>query len=263
MKEQTIRLSFFLGTLAVMFLWQSISPRRKLSAPRLRRWSANLGIVVISSVLISLLRLAPVSIAIFAATEDIGIFHMLNVPFGISIVLGIMLLDLIIYAQHVFFHKVPFFWRFHKMHHTDLDIDVTTGLRFHPIEILLSVIIKIAAVLIFGINPIAVFIFEVMLNAAAMFNHANAKIQKTIDKYLRLLIVTPDMHRVHHSVHREETDSNFGFNVPWWDRLFGTYIAQPKDRHQKMKIGLDTFRDNRYLRLRWLLAIPFVKDRSD
>lgn len=255
-----MRLSFFIGVLAFMFLWQSMFPRRKLQAPKLRRWSANIGVVIISSVFIALLKVAPVGVGIFAATNNIGLFNILNIPFGVSIIFGIILLDLIIYFQHVMFHKIRILWRIHMMHHTDLDIDVTTGFRFHPIEIVLSVFIKIAAVLLFGINPISVFLFEIILNATAMFNHANAKIPLSIDKYLRLLIVTPDMHRVHHSVYRKETDSNFGFNISLWDRIFNTYIAQPKDGHKNMKIGLNSFRDNKYLKLRWLLAIPFVKN---
>jgi sterol desaturase/sphingolipid hydroxylase (fatty acid hydroxylase superfamily) len=184
------------------------------------------------------------------------------VPAWLAGVLGFLLLDLVIYIQHVLFHRVPVLWRLHRMHHADLDIDVTTGLRFHPIEIVISIFIKIAVVIAFGIPAIAVLAFEVALNATSMFNHSNVEMPQWLDRTVRLFVVTPDMHRVHHSIHRRETDSNFGFNLPWWDWAFGTYRAQPEAGHLAMTIGLPMFRDPVELRLDRLLTQPFREDRT-
>jgi sterol desaturase/sphingolipid hydroxylase (fatty acid hydroxylase superfamily) len=203
---------------------------------------------------------AAVGAALFAAGRGWGLFHLGGLPLALAAVLGFLILDLVIYGQHVVFHKVPVPWRLHRMHHADLDIDVTTGVRFHPFEILISLSIKIATVIAFGIPAVAVLVFEVVLNATAMFNHANVSMPAALDRVLRLLVVTPDMHRVHHSILRSETDSNFGFNLPWWDRLFGTYRAAPQAGHQGMTIGLPIFRNPHELRVDRLLTQPFRDD---
>jgi sterol desaturase/sphingolipid hydroxylase (fatty acid hydroxylase superfamily) len=199
----------------------------------------------------------PVGMAGLAMAEGWGIFNMLDVPRWLTIAMVILILDLVIYLQHRCFHRVPLFWRFHRMHHTDLDLDVSTGNRFHPIEILVSLIIKLAAVALLGAPAVAVVIFEVALNASSLFNHANLRIPVGVDSWLRLLVVTPDMHRVHHSIIPRETDSNFGFNLPWWDRLLNTYCDQPHDGHIGMIIGLKEFRDEQKLGLASLLMLPF------
>jgi sterol desaturase/sphingolipid hydroxylase (fatty acid hydroxylase superfamily) len=257
--ESAIRLGCFLGILLAMMGWEWRLPRRAPSLPRARRWPANLGIVAVDS---AVLRLAFPVLAVGAAqlaeTRGWGLFHWLNAPFWPAFVASMLLLDLTIYAQHVAFHKIPLLWRLHRMHHTDLDFDVTTALRFHPLEIVLSMLIKWAVVVLLGAPPVAVLVFEVVLNATAMFNHGNVRLPPRLDRALRWLVVTPDMHRVHHSIRREETDSNFGFNLPWWDRLFGTYRDQPRDGHSGMTIGLEYFRDWRATRLEGLLLQPFL-----
>jgi sterol desaturase/sphingolipid hydroxylase (fatty acid hydroxylase superfamily) len=200
---------------------------------------------------------AAAGVALVAAAHGFGLFHLLGSPFWVAALAGFLALDLVIYGQHVVFHHVPWLWRLHRMHHTDLDIDVSTGGRFHPIEILLSMLIKMATVALLGVPAGAVVAFEVVLNASSMFNHSNVAMPAWLDRVVRLLVVTPDMHRVHHSVLRQETDSNFGFNLPWWDRLFGTYRAEPRAGHDGMTIGLPVFRDPGELRLDRLLTQPF------
>jgi sterol desaturase/sphingolipid hydroxylase (fatty acid hydroxylase superfamily) len=234
-----------------------------LSVGRARRWPNNLGILVLDAVLVRLLiPVAAVGIAVIAAQNGWGLLNIMPWPAWLELLIGFLALDLAIYGQHVAFHKVPLLWRLHRMHHADLDIDVSTGLRFHPIEIVLSMLIKIAVVAIVGVPPLAVIAFEVVLNATSMFNHSNAAMPLWLDRVVRLIVVTPDMHRVHHSVLRQETDSNFGFNLPWWDRLFGTYRAQPQAGHDRMTIGLPVFRDRRELRLDRLITQPFRDDAS-
>jgi sterol desaturase/sphingolipid hydroxylase (fatty acid hydroxylase superfamily) len=256
--ELVIRLAAFAGVFAVMALWELAAPRRPWSVGRAARWPNNLGILAVDAVAVRLLiPTAAVGVALLAGEHGFGLFHLLAWPAWLAGLLGFVLLDLVIYGQHVVFHHVPWLWRLHRMHHTDLDIDVTTGVRFHPVEILLSMLIKIAAVALFGIPVAAVVAFEVVLNATSMFNHSNAVLPSWLDRVVRLMVVTPDMHRVHHSVVRAETDSNFGFNLPWWDRLFGTYRAEPAAGHDGMTIGLPVFRDIEELRLDRLLTQPF------
>ena len=206
---------------------------------------------------------AAVGAALLAAGRGWGLFHLLGLRLSVAALLGFLALDLVIYAQHVLFHKVPVLWRLHRMHHADLDIDVTTGGRFHPFEILISMAVKIAVVIALGIPVVAVLLFEVVLNATSTFNHANVSMPPALDRVLRWLVVTPDMHRVHHSILRHETDSNFGFNLPWWDRLFGTYRAAPEAGHDGMTVGIPIFRDPSELRIDRLLTQPFRDDRSD
>ena len=256
--ELAIRLAAFAGVFAAMSAWEVLAPRRPWAVGRSPRWPSNLGMVVVDAVAVRLLiPTAAVGVALIASARGFGLFHLLGWPGWLAGLFGFVVLDLVIYGQHVVFHKVPWLWRLHRMHHADLDIDVTTGLRFHPIEILLSMLIKIAIVALFGIPAPAVVAFEVVLNATSMFNHSNAAMPAWLDRVVRLLVVTPDMHRVHHSAVRAETDSNFGFNVPWWDWLFGTYRAAPAAGHDGVTIGLPIFRDRRELRLDRLLTQPF------
>jgi sterol desaturase/sphingolipid hydroxylase (fatty acid hydroxylase superfamily) len=261
--EPALRLGFFLGILITMALWEVLAPRRPQTIGRPRRWPNNLGVVVIDTLLVRLLfPLAGVGMAFLAAHNEWGLFNLLPVPAWLAIPAAVLLLDLIIYGQHVTFHAVPLLWRLHRMHHADLEFDVTTGLRFHPGEILLSMLSKLAAVASLGAPPLAVLIFEILLNATALFNHGNVRLPNGLDRILRLVVVTPDMHRVHHSIDRRETDSNFGFNVPWWDRVFGTYRARPTLGHDRMTVGIPAFRDPRELRLDRMLLQPFRQERA-
>jgi len=256
--DTAIRLSSFLGVFLVVAIAEHLWPRRVLSASKSQRWFCNVAIVVIDSVTARLaLPLMPLGVAEIAKAKGWGLLNMLAVPRWIEIVTVILLLDLIIYLQHRSFHRIPLFWRFHRMHHTDLDLDVSSGNRFHPIEILISLSIKMCAVALLGAPAIAVVIFEVVLNAGSLFNHGNLRIPTGVDSLLRLIIVTPDMHRVHHSIVPGETDSNFGFNLPWWDRMLNTYCSQPRAGHIDMTIGLKEFRDERKLGLGNLLILPF------
>jgi sterol desaturase/sphingolipid hydroxylase (fatty acid hydroxylase superfamily) len=262
--ELVIRIAAAAAVFTVMAGWELVAPRRPWSVGRRPRWPHNLGILVVDALAVRILiPTAAVGAALFAAGNGWGLFHVAGLRLSIASVLGFLALDLVIYAQHVVFHKVPVLWRLHRMHHADLDIDVTTGLRFHPIEILISMLLKIAVVIALGIPPVAVLAFEVVLNATSMFNHANASMPAWLDRVVRLIVVTPDMHRVHHSIERHETDSNFGFNLPWWDRLFRTYRAAPRAGHDGMTIGLPIFRDRAELRLDRLLTQPFRSDHAD
>jgi sterol desaturase/sphingolipid hydroxylase (fatty acid hydroxylase superfamily) len=262
--EILIRISAFALIFAAMALWEIVAPRRMLAAGRKPRWPSNLGILIVDALAVRILiPTAAVGAALFAAGRGWGLLHLAGSRLSVAALVGFLVLDLVIYGQHVVFHKVPVLWRLHRMHHADLDIDVTTGGRFHPFEILISMLIKIATVIAFGIPVVAVLLFEVVLNATSMFNHANVSMPAGLDRVLRWLLVTPDMHRVHHSILRAETDSNFGFNLPWWDRLFGTYRVAPQAGHDGMTIGLPMFRDPRELRIDRLLTQPFRDDPAD
>ena len=256
--ESVIRLSAFAGIFVAMALWELLAPKRHQAIGRLKRWPGNLGIVVLDSILVRLIfPTAAVGVALFAETHGWGLFHALQTPAWLALVASLLLLDLAIYLQHVLFHAVPGLWRLHRMHHTDLEFDVTTGARFHPLEILLSLVIKLGVIVALGAPALAVLIFEVVLNATSMFNHGNVRMPLRLDGLLRWLVVTPDMHRVHHSWYPHETNSNFGFNLPWWDRLFGTYRAHPQDGQIGMTIGINQFRNPRELRLDRMLWQPF------
>jgi len=259
--EWAVRLGAFSVVFAAMALWELRLPKRTLTFGRRPRWPANLGIVALDSVLVRILfPTAAVGVALFCEARGWGLLPWLGIPHALAALLAVIVLDLAIYLQHALFHHVPMLWRLHRMHHADLDIDVTTGVRFHPIEIVLSMLIKFAVVAAAGAPALAVLIFEVLLNATSMFNHSNVRMPPTVDAVVRRLVVTPDMHRVHHSIIRAETDSNFGFNFPWWDRLFGTYRAQPREGHDAMTIGIDAFRDPTELRLDRMLLQPFRGD---
>jgi sterol desaturase/sphingolipid hydroxylase (fatty acid hydroxylase superfamily) len=259
--EPLIRLSAFAGIFAAMALWELLAPRRHQTIGRRKRWPSNLSIVVLDTFLVRLMfPVAAVGAALLAETRDWGLFQVLETPLWLVVVASALALDLAICFQHVLLHAVPALWRLHRMHHADLEFDVTTGARFHPLEIVLSMVIKLGVVVALGAPAIAVLIFEVLLNATSMFNHGNVRIPERIDRVLRWLLVTPDMHRIHHSIVPRETNSNFGFNVPWWDRLFGTYRAQPAAGHEGMTIGIEQFRDPRELRLDRMLVQPFRDD---
>ncbi|MBT4932728.1 MAG: sterol desaturase family protein [Rhodospirillaceae bacterium] len=256
--EPVIRLGFFFGVFAVVALWETATPRRPRSLGRWQRWPSNLGIVVLNTVLMRVMfPVAAVAMAVNVSASGWGIFNMIELPLWVEVIGAVALLDAAIYLQHVMFHAVPALWRLHRMHHADMDYDVTTGARFHPIEIVLSMVIKLAVVTVLGASPVAVIIFEVLLNATAMFNHGNIRLNLALDGILRLFVVTPDMHRVHHSVIPSEANSNFGFNMPWWDRLFGTYKAQPAAGHDDMTIGINVFREPEDQRLDKMLMQPF------
>lgn len=255
--EPKLRLAVFLGVLAAMALWEIAAPRRRREIPRVIRWTNNLALVVVDTAILRLtFPILAVGLAVMAQERGWGVFNNVDVPVWVAIIVSMLLLDLAIYLQHVMFHAVPGLWRIHRMHHADLDFDVTTGLRFHPIEILLSMGIKLALVAVIGPPAVAVLLFEIILNATALFNHANVNLPRPIDRMLRLIVVTPDMHRVHHSVNPVETNSNFGFNLPWWDHLLGTYRAQPAKGHHDMDIGIEQFRTRRDLWIDKLLVQP-------
>jgi sterol desaturase/sphingolipid hydroxylase (fatty acid hydroxylase superfamily) len=257
--EAAIRLSAYFGVFLVMALWELAAPRRGLTVSKSKRWLSNIGIVVLNSVLLRLIfSSAALATAIAASERGWGLLNLWGVPFWPAVIISVVALDFVIYLQHVMFHAVPALWRLHMVHHADLDYDVTTGARFHPIEIILSMLIKIVTIAVLGPPVVAVVIFEVLLNATAMFNHSNVKVPLGLDRVLRLFVVTPDMHRVHHSVIPVEANANFGFNLPWWDRLMGTYVDQPRRGHEDMTIGLRQFRDESRSSLPWMLLMPFV-----
>ncbi len=262
-EEHSIRLAFFCGVLAVVATWEIMAPRRRLIDRKGRRWFANLSLVAIGAVAVqALLPVLPVGMAILAEQRGWGILNTTHLPGWIKLALAVVALDGVVYLQHVLFHFLPMLWRLHRLHHTDLDLDVTTGNRFHPIEILISIGIKLAAVALIGAPAGAVVVFEVILNATSQFNHGNIAMPVALDKWLRLVVVTPDMHRVHHSIIVRETNSNFGFNLPWWDRLCGTYRPQPTEGHEGMIIGLKEYRDPTKLNLFRLLIQPFTDKPS-
>lgn len=258
--ELPIRLGFFFGIFAVMAVWEVLSPRRALTVSKGIRWINNLGLVFLNSFVLRLLfPAAAVGVAVIAQQRGWGLLNLYEVPFVLSVVIAVVIMDFVIYLQHVMVHAVPILWRLHRVHHADLDYDVTTGARFHTLEIILSMLIKFATIMVLGPPVVAVVIFEVLLNATAMFNHGNVHIPEGLDRVLRWFVVTPDMHRVHHSVEDDEANSNFGFNLPWWDRLFGTYRDQPRGGHEGMAIGIHKYRDPKQVdQLPGMLALPFI-----
>jgi sterol desaturase/sphingolipid hydroxylase (fatty acid hydroxylase superfamily) len=256
--EPTVRLGVFLGIFAIIAVWELATPRRTLRVRKALRWTHNLALTMLNVVLVrAALPVAAIGVAALAAERGMGLLNLFHVPHLLAIPLSVLALDLVIYLQHRMFHAIPLFWRLHRVHHADLDFDVTTGARFHPIEIGLSMLIRFAVILALGPPAVAVLIFEILLNASSMFNHGNVRIPATIERVLRWVVVTPDMHRVHHSIEPRETNSNFGFSLPWWDRLFGTYRAEPQAGHEAMTIGIAQFRSPRELRLDWMLLQPF------
>jgi sterol desaturase/sphingolipid hydroxylase (fatty acid hydroxylase superfamily) len=259
--EAAVRLTVFLAVFAAMAAWEIAAPRRMPAAARTSRWFANVSITVIGILMVRLIFLVvPVSVSILARAKGWGLLNMFEMPTWLNIIAGVVLLDLVMYLQHVMFHIMPPLWKLHLVHHTDMDTDVTTGLRFHPFESIISTAIRLAAVSLIGPHPLAVVIFEIILNSAVMFNHGNVRMPEGVDRVLRYAVVTPDMHRVHHSVNIRETISNFGFILPWWDRVFSTYRGQPAAGHDEMEIGLARYRDPNYLSLYRLLVLPLSAD---
>ena len=257
--EAAIRLGFFLGIFAVMAVWEVLAPRRALTVSKAVRWANNIGLVAFNTFLLRLLfPAAAVGMAAFAADQGWGLLNHFQTPAWLAIPIAVITMDFVIWLQHIMVHAVPALWRLHRVHHADLDYDLTTGARFHPIEIILSMLIKFATIAVLGPPVIAVILFEVILNGMAMFNHANVRLPARFDQVLRWLVVTPDMHRVHHSVEDDEANSNFGFNLSCWDRLLGTYRDQPRGGHQGMTIGIHGYRKPREVSwLPGLLALPF------
>src|SRR5215475_3434699 len=256
--EPMIRLAAFTAILGAMALWEAIAPRRLRSHARIRRWPSNLAVVALNTGLLRILLPGEaIGLALLAEQHHWGVLYPLAISPWAALLISVVALDLAIYLQHVTFHAVPVLWRVHRMHHTDLDFDVTTGSRFHPIEIILSMLIKLGVVAALGASALSVLIFEVLLNATSMFNHGNVRISGKVDRYLRWFVVTPDMHRVHHSILVPETNSNFGFNLPWWDRLLRTYRDQPAAGHEAMTIGIEQFREPAEQRLDRMLTQPF------
>jgi sterol desaturase/sphingolipid hydroxylase (fatty acid hydroxylase superfamily) len=255
--EPAIRLSVFLGVLASLAALEALFPKRKRAVSRRVRWSNNLAVTVLDAVIVRILfPTAAVGVAMLGEARGWGLLPWLEMPSWAAVVATVLVLDLAIYLQHVLFHAVPVLWRLHRMHHADLDFDVTTGVRFHPVEIVLSMGIKFAVIAALGAPAVAVLIFEVLLNATSMFSHANLRLPLGLDRALRWIVVTPDMHRVHHSIEVSETNSNFGFTLPWWDRLMGTYRAQPSAGHERMTLGIEQFRTVRDLWLDRMLSQP-------
>jgi sterol desaturase/sphingolipid hydroxylase (fatty acid hydroxylase superfamily) len=259
--EPLIRLLAFAGIFAAMAAWEVLAPRREQRLRRGIRWPGNIGIVAVDTVLVRLVfPTTAVGLALLVEAQGWGLLHALDLRAWVSIPIGVLALDLAIYLQHVLFHAVPALWRLHRVHHADLEVDVTTGVRFHPVEILLSMGIKLGVVAALGVPAVAVLAFEILLNATSMFNHSNIRMPLQVDRVVRWIVVTPDMHRVHHSIAVRETNSNFGFNLPWWDRLFGTYRDQPTASHETMTVGIEQFRDPVEQRLDRMLTQPFRDD---
>jgi len=256
--EAWFRLGAFAVVLGLMLLWEALNPRRTPLLGWNRRLN-NLALVSLDVLAVRfLIPIATVTVAEISMARGWGLFNIVDAGFWPSFVLSFLLMDLVIYGQHVITHKIPLLWRIHRLHHTDLDFDVTTALRFHPFEIILSMFVKFFFIALFGAPVVAVIVFEIILNISSMFNHSNIRIPVNIDRLLRFFIVTPDMHRVHHSPIKVETNSNYGFNIPWWDYIFSTYRAQPSAGHTKMKIGLNEFQGDKVVFLHWLLIQPFV-----
>jgi len=262
--EKQVRMGFFFGMLAFIGLWEIIAPKRALTISKTIRWVNNLGLVFFNSFILRILfPAAAVGVAVVATEQGWGLFNYYQLPGYLAIVASVVIMDLVIYIQHVMVHAIPLLWRLHRVHHADLDYDVTTGSRFHTLEIILSMLIKFATIFLLGPPVVAVIIFEIILNATAMFNHGNISLPRTVDKYLRWFLVTPDMHRVHHSIEDDEANSNFGFSLPWWDRIFGTYRAQPRAGHKGMTIGINKYRDPKQVSwLPGLLTLPFIGKMS-
>ncbi|MEA1889371.1 MAG: sterol desaturase family protein [Pseudomonadota bacterium] len=257
--EKPIRMGFFFGVLAVMALWEIVAPRRQLSVSKTVRWVNNLGLVFFNSFILRVLfPAAAVGVAITASKQGWGLFNVYDLPLYVTVIASVVIMDFVIYVQHIMVHAIPALWRLHRVHHADPDYDVTTGARFHTLEIILSMLIKFSTILLLGPPVVAVILFEIILNVTAMFNHGNVGLPAGLDRVLRWIVVTPDMHRVHHSVEDDEANSNFGFSLPWWDRLFGTYRAQPRGGHQGMTIGIHKYHDAKDVSwISGMLLLPF------
>ncbi len=253
-----LRLSFFVSVFVIMAVLEHFIKRRQPVASIPKRWAVNLSLVVVNSVILKLaLPILAIDAALFASRQEVGLFNQLSLWLPLSILISILIMDMVIYWQHRIFHRIPLLWRLHRVHHTDIDLDVSSGARFHPIEIILSMLIKISLIVLLGVPAVAVVIFEITLNAAAMFNHANIKLSAKVDPVIRRFIVTPDMHRIHHSIHKNETHSNFGFFLSCWDRWFKSYTPDSKQTQANMTLGLENFREHSEISLVALFTQPF------
>jgi sterol desaturase/sphingolipid hydroxylase (fatty acid hydroxylase superfamily) len=257
--EKPIRMGFFFGVLTIMALWEIVAPRRRLTVSKSLRWVNNLGLVFFNSFILRVLfPAAAVGVAVTASQQNWGLFNVYELPFYVTVIASVVIMDFVIYVQHVMVHAIPVLWRLHRVHHADPDYDVTTGARFHTLEIILSMLIKFATILLLGPPVVAVILFEVILNVTAMFNHGNVGLPPALDRVMRWIVVTPDMHRVHHSIEDDEANSNFGFSLPWWDRLFGTYRDQPRGGHEGMTIGIHKYHDAKDVSwITGMLVLPF------
>lgn len=256
--EGLVRLSAFFGIFVIMVIWEIYAPRRQLTDSRWQRWTTNISLSILNIIIIRFTVGAAAFVAAVSALDHgWGVLNIIELPLWLNVILTLVLLDLAIYGQHVASHKWRWLWQLHKIHHTDQEFDVTTAIRFHPLEIIISMIYKVILICFIGCNPLAVIAFEIILSSCALFNHSNIRIPLSIDKTIRLIVVTPDMHRVHHSVIKSETDSNYGFSISIWDRLFGTYTDQPRHGHDNMEIGLTEYRDKSDVQLQRLLLMPF------
>jgi sterol desaturase/sphingolipid hydroxylase (fatty acid hydroxylase superfamily) len=261
--ESVIRFGFFLGTFALMALWEVLAPLRMPGTSKAVRWPNHVMLAAMNIGLVRVLfPLAAVALAVYAGEHGIGLFNIIPVPYLLAFAGSLLALDLAIYLFHLLFHAVPALWRVHRVHHADVDIDVSTGVRFHPIQMMLSVSIKSIVILLLGPPALSVLTFEVLSHAITLFNHGNVRIPAALDRVLRWFVVTPDMHRIHHSIHIAETDSNFGFVLPWWDRMFGTYRAEPAGGQVRMVVGIESFRTDRDLWLDRLMLNPVVDERG-
>ncbi|MCM1991213.1 sterol desaturase family protein [Oceanirhabdus seepicola] len=259
---RNIRIGAFLGTLVIMIILQKVKPRRKWEFSFWKRGFSNISIVILNNLLIFLvLPLVPIKMAFIVQEKGIGLLNNINIFKWIKVLIEVLLLDMLVYWQHRIFHKIGFLWKLHKMHHVDLELDSTTGVRFHPIEIIISTLLKVGLIALIGASPISVVIFEIILNSASLFNHANIYISLKADKILRKVLITPDMHRVHHSIHMNERNSNFGFSVPWWDFIFKSYKAQPKGGHVNMKLGIEDMPEEKYTYFPGMLLVPFITNK--
>lgn len=262
-QEGSLRLGIFAGILAIMALWEVLSPRRKRIYSRAERWPGNLLLILAGTLFLRVaFPLLAVDFAILTEARGGGLFNLTSLPPLLEVLIAIILLDMVVYWQHVIFHRVPSLWRLHQVHHTDRDLDATSALRFHPFEIAISMVLKICVVIVLGVSPIAIIIFEIILNAMALFNHGNIALPKAIDKALRTLFVTPDMHRIHHSVEPSEYNRNFGFNLSLWDRLFGTYEKEPKAGQVEMTIGQKAHLTHEPASLLFMLILPFQRKKQ-
>jgi sterol desaturase/sphingolipid hydroxylase (fatty acid hydroxylase superfamily) len=261
--ESAIRLGFFLGMFVLLAVWELVAPRRASQASKAIRWTNIAALAIVNMLMVRvLLPLAAVGLAAFVNERGSGVLNMLPVPYPMAIIASLLAFDLAVYLIHLAFHAAPVLWRMHRVHHSDVDVDVATAVRFHPIQVVLSTLIKFAVILALGAPVLAVVLFETVFQALVLFNHTNIHISPAADRVLRWFIVTPDMHRIHHSVRLSETNSNFGFALPWWDRLFGTYRAEPLAGHEQMTLGIEMFRAQRHFRLDRMLLNPFLDERG-
>jgi sterol desaturase/sphingolipid hydroxylase (fatty acid hydroxylase superfamily) len=262
--EPSMRAWAFYGPLFIVLCWEILAPRRLRSRPMLTRWFGNLAVAVLNAVALRwLFPILALGLAVLAQQREWGLFNQLSLSGPVIVGVSVLVLDLVDYLRHRLFHAIPVCWRFHRMHHSDQDVDWSTGLRFHPFEPAVTTIVQLLVVVLVGTPPESVLLFELLVVVTALFQHGNVALPETVDRWLRRILITPDMHRVHHSVIKKETDSNFGVVFPWWDHLLGTYRNQPENGHTQMQVGLTEFSDPRHMELHWMLALPFLTPSNE